>query len=284
MSATVEKGQLEAGKAPVAPQVVTMEGGEGVIANKTFIGEQHQDNKLCSTILDPLVCFNTCVIVPERENIVELWFGAYKGTITEPGFYCRNGCFVELRKVSTALQTIDLPNIKVIDVRGAPLIVSGIVTFEVVDARKAAIDVVDAFKYVSDIAPAILKRTVAQFPYDSRSDDPAEKSLRADTDDIGGVMRDALQARCNIAGVRIENFAINELSYAPEISQAMLKRQQADALVDARRSIVAGAKDIALSAIDDMGDRMSEEAKGKLLGNLLVVLVGDQDVTPTLAV
>lgn len=272
---------------PPAPPALTMNDDEKeqqeVIANKAFIGEQRKDNKFCSTILDPLFCFNVCTILPEREHIVELYFGEYYGTITKPGCYCRNSWFVELRKISTALKTIDLPNIKVIDKRGSPLIVSGIVTYEVIDARKAAIDVVDAFRYVSDMAPTVLKRVVAQYPYEARADDPDETSLRGDTDEIGRVMRDALQSRCNIAGVRIEAYAINELSYAPEIAQAMLKRQQADALIDARRSIVAGAKEIAMNTVRDVGDQVSDSDRSKLLSNLLVVLVGEQDVVPTLS-
>lgn len=255
-----------------------------VTANKAFLGAQKEDNKfICSTPWDVLVPCNTCTILPERTNIVELYFGEYHGTITEPGCYCRNSWFVELRTISTALKTIDLPNIKVIDARGAPLIVSGIVTFEVVDARKAAIDVVDAFKYVTDMAPAILKRVVSQFPYESKADGPHEVCLRTGTDEVGRHMKEALQRRCNPAGVRIEQFAINELSYSPEIAQAMLKRQQAEALIDARRSIVQGAKEIAVQTVEDVGENVIPEDRSKLLSNLLVVLVGEQDVVPTLA-
>lgn len=203
--------------------------------------------------------------------------------ITERGCYCRNSCFVEMRHISTAMLTIQLPNIKVIDARGSPLIVSGIVTYEVVDARMASIDVKDAFRYVSDMTPAILKRVVGSFPYESRTDAPEETSLRGDTLEVGRMLRESLQARVNIAGVRIYMFSIDEL-YAPEISRAMLKCQQADALVDARRSIVAGAKAIALATVEDVSHKVKDEDQGKLLANLLVVLVGEQDITPTLAI
>lgn len=281
-------GDAAAGPGAVPPPAYAMDAAEpgSVAANKAFLGVQKEDNKLiCSTPWDIFIPCNTCTILPERTNIVELYFGEYHGTITEPGCYCRNSWFVELRRISTALKTIDLPNIKVIDARGSPLIVSGIVTFEVVDARKAAIEVVDAFKYVSDMAPAILKRVVSQFPYDSKADDDdkVEVCLRTGTDEVARHMREALQRRCHPAGVRIEQFAINELSYSPEIAQAMLKRQQADALIDARRSIVQGAKEIAVKTVEDVGDNIVPEDRSKLLSNLLVVLVGEQDVVPTLA-
>lgn len=264
-----------------APPAVGME-DSGPTGNRQFSGEQKQDNGLLSHPLDFLLCFNTCFIVPERTNLVQLFFGNYRGTITEPGCYCRNSCFFELRRVSTAFRTIDLMNIKVIDARGSPLIVSGLVTYEVVDARSAAIVVVDAHKYVMDLAPVVLKRVVATYPYETRDDAPNETSLRSNTEEVGQLMRDALQSRCNVAGVRIEQFQINELSYAPEIAQAMLKRQQAEALIDARRSIVAGAKDIALNTVADVGDNLNTDDRSKLLSNLLVVLVGEQDVTPTI--
>lgn len=264
----------------ISPPAVT----EEVVANRAFQGQQTKDNYFFSTILDYFCCFSTCFILPERTHVAELLVGKYYGTITEPGCYCRNSCFVEMRRVSTAMMTIQLPNIKVIDARGSPLIVSGIVTFEVVDARKASIDVIDAFRYVKDMAPAILKRVVASFPYESRADAPEETSLRGDTLEIAQILRSSLQTRVNIAGVHIDSFSIDELSYAPEISRAMLKRQQADALVDARRSIVAGAKEIALTTVEDVSHKVKEEDQGKLLANLLVVLVGEQDVTPTLAI
>lgn len=192
------------------------------------------DNKMFNTYgLDYLCCLNSCFILPERTSMVQLFFGNYNGTITEPGCYCRNSCFVELRKVSTATISVDLPNVKVADSRGNPLMVSGVVTYEVQNSRRAAIDVADPFHYVANQAPAVLKRVISQFPYQSAS--PDEPCLRTETHVVSAMMRDALQNRCNIAGIRIESFAINELSYAPEIAQSMLKRQQADALIDARQ-------------------------------------------------
>lgn len=146
---------------PGAPLEVKMEESDDVAANKAFLGVQKEDNIfICSSPMDILIPFNTCTILPERTNIVELYFGKYHGTITKPGCYCRNSCSMELRTISTALKTIDLPNIKVIDACGSPLIVSGLVTFEVIDARKAAIDVIDAFKYVQvrSMSPFISRR------------------------------------------------------------------------------------------------------------------------------
>lgn len=220
--------------------------------------------------------------MPERTNFVELYFGSYHGTITKPGCYCRSAIAIELRRVATDIVTYDLQNTKVLDSRGSPVVISGIITYEVVDARAAAIDVADPHRYVRDQAPAILKRIVSMYPYESEI--PGVPSLRTETNEIATRMRDTLQARCAVAGVRIESFSVNELSYAPEIASTMLKRQQAEALISARKAIVTGAKVIAKEAVDDIGEDMTKEQKASLLSNLLVVLVGDKDVTPTLQV
>lgn len=241
------------------------------------------DNTFClSTPLDVCVPCNACFVVPERVHMVELFFGHYHGTITEPGCYCRSTIMTELRRVPVNLVTYDLENTKVLDAHGSPIVISGIITYSVTDARAAAIDVSDPHRYVRDQAPAVLKRVVAMYPYET--EDAGMPSLRTETVEIGTRMRDALQARCAVAGVKIESFSVNELSYAPEIASTMLKRQQAEALVGARRAIVEGAKMIAKEAVQDIGADMSREEKASLLGNLLVVLVGDKDVTPTLQI
>lgn len=253
------------------------------VANKSSSMVQREDNIFClSTPFDVLVPFACCFIVPERTHMVELYFGRYHGTITKPGCYCRSICVLEMRRVKTDLVTYDLKNTKVLDASGSPVVISGIVTYEIVDARRAAIDVNDPHRFVHDQAPAVLKRVVSQFPYESN--DPQVASLRTDAHVVANLMCDALQQRVEVAGIRIDTFSINELSYAPEIAQAMLKRQQADALIAARRAIVKGAREIATDAVQSLGDGMTIEERSKLLSNLLVVLVGDKDVTPTLQV
>lgn len=241
------------------------------------------DNVFCgSNPFDLCVPCNLCFVVPERTNYVELYFGHYHGTITQPGCYCRSAIAIELRRVATDIVTFEMPNTKVLDQRGSPVVISGIITYSVVDARAAAIDVSDPHRFVRDQAPAILKRIVSMYPYES--EDASQPSLKTETLEIATRMRDSLQAKCAIAGVEISSFSINELSYAPEIAATMLRRQQAEALVAARKAIVMGAKEIAKEAVQDVGEGMSEEQRASLLSNLLVVLVGDKDVTPTLQI
>lgn len=241
-----------------------------------------EDNAFClSNPLDILFCCNNCFVLPERQNLVQLYFGRYHGTITEPGCYCRSSFAIELRRVGTDIQTFEMPNTKVLDLRGSPVVVSGIITYAVVDARAAAIDVSDPHRFVRDQAPATLKRVVSMYPYEAEDGSP---SLKTETSEIATRMRDALQSKCSVAGVQISSFSINELSYAPEIAATMLRRQQAEALIAARKAIVKGAKEIAKEAVEDVGAEMNATQKAALLSNLLVVLVGDKDVTPTLSV
>lgn len=251
--------------------------------NQSVRQAQVLDNKFClSTPFDLCVPCNNCFVVPERTHYVQLYFGNYHGTITQPGCYCRSSCAVEIRRVGTDLNTYNLPKTKVIDASGTPVIISGIITYEIVDARKAAIDVNDPHNFIRDQAAPVLKRVVSQFPYESP--DPNIPSLRTETVTVADRMQDALQQRVNVAGVRVDNFSIDELSYAPEIAQAMLKRQQAEALIGARRSIVTGARDIAEETLSRIGGEMTSTQKASLLSNLLVVLVSDGDVTPTVQV
>ncbi|PXF47049.1 hypothetical protein BWQ96_03126 [Gracilariopsis chorda] len=247
-------------------------------------GEREDNVIFLSTPLDFFFPCNSCFIVPEKRSVVELFFGNYHGTISEPGFYCRSQIGMELRWLNTDLVTYDMKHTKVIDARGNPVIISGIVTYHIENGRRAAIDVSNPHNFVRDQAPAVLKRIVSKYPYESDSYEVA--SLRTETAEISNQMRDELQTRCAVAGVRILSFNINELSYAPEIAQAMLKRQQAEALISARRAIVQGAKQIALDTVKEMGEetQMPLEKKVDLLSNLLIILVSEKEVMPTLQV
>lgn len=249
--------------------------GEGVAAQTEV-----KDNKVFSTPFDILLPLNRCFVVPERNSFVQLYFGRYYGTIDTPGFYCRFAIGLQMRRVATHLKTFEMNNVKILDSAGSPVILSGIITYQIVNAKRASIDVYDPDTFVRDQAPAVLKRVVSLFPYESS--DPSTPSLRSETATVAERMRDDLQRRVQVAGVNVHAFNINELSYAPEIAHAMLKRQQAHALIDARKAIVRGAKEIAKDVTDDIADHMDQEQKSKLLGNILLVLIGEREVLPTL--
>ncbi|GAB0490329.1 hypothetical protein MMPV_001563 [Pyropia vietnamensis] len=266
-----------------APHVHTMEASED--APSTV---DKADNAMCSSYgMDFIIPLTSCFIVSEREAVVNLFCGHYYGTITSPGFYLRNWVCVEGRRISTAIQSLDIANVKTADANGNPLLVSGIVSWAVVDARRAALDVADPRRFVADQAPAVLKRVVSQYPYEAEAVQGEEDvpTLRTETEVVATRMRNLLQERVDVAGVRILSFQLNELSYAPEIAQAMLRRQQADALVAARAKVVSGAVGIARDAVaSDALNGMSDAERARTVRDLLIVLVGDREAMPTVSV
>lgn len=266
-----------------APNVRTMEPTAGAPSPV-----DKEDNSMCSSYgMDFIIPLTSCFVVSEREAVVNLFCGHYYGTIMSPGLYFRNWVCVEGRRISTAIQSLDVANVKTADANGNPLLVSGIVSWAVVDARRAALDVAEPRLFVADQAPAVLKRVVAQYPYEAESFPGVEEvpTLRTETEVVASRMMNLLQERVDVAGVRILSFQLNELSYAPEIAQAMLKRQQADALVAARAKIVAGAVGIARdAAASDCLCAMTDQERARTVRDLLIVLVGEREAMPTVTV
>jgi len=147
---------------------------------------------------------------------------------------------------------------------------------------KSALDVEHPISFISTQATAVLKRVVSKYPYES--DDGV--SLQHETEQISKELVRLLQRQVNVSGARIVSFQLNEISYAPEISQGMLRKQQASALVASRRTIVKGAVDIAHGAISQLetkGISMSNDEKARIVGNLLVVICSDKEATPTVS-
>lgn len=229
------------------------------------------------------LCWIGCTTINEREEAVMLTWGKYTTTITEPGCYCYNSCGISQRTVSTARTAIDLANVKVADKKGNPLLISGVVTYELRDARKAALDVQDVVNFIRTQGLTVMKRIASMYPYESKGHEP---SLKTEADAIRNQMVQFLQERVLPAGVHVVSFELNDLAYAPEIASNMLIRQQAEAVVDARKTIVEGAVEIchdALVGLGQKGIRMSEAEQSRLVSNLLVTICGEHSVQPTIS-
>jgi regulator of protease activity HflC (stomatin/prohibitin superfamily) len=234
------------------------------------------------------VCFCgwccACTTLNERTESVLLSFGKYTGVLREPGCYCLNPCGISSRMISTARGAIDLISVKVADFKGNPLVVSGVVTYQIVNARKAALEVSNVREYIQTQGLAVMKRIASMFPYEGRD---GEQSLKTEQGNLRKQMCTLLQERVEPAGVQVLNFELTDLAYAPEIAQAMLIRQQAEAMVDARKIIVQGAVTIAMGAIQGLqekGVKLSKEEEARMVSNLLVVICGDAKVQPTVNV
>eukprot|EP01127_Copromyxa_protea_P013860 TRINITY_DN3770_c0_g1_i1.p1 TRINITY_DN3770_c0_g1~~TRINITY_DN3770_c0_g1_i1.p1 ORF type:complete len:256 (-),score=43.38 TRINITY_DN3770_c0_g1_i1:42-809(-) len=229
----------------------------------------------CMTFFAPC---GLCRKVREVEDGVVLVWGEYQGTITEPGLYCLNPAGLEIRRVSRQKQSVHLHPTKIVDKTGTPLMVSGIVVYYFSDPKKIALEIRDPIQYVSNAAQAILKGVVSKYPFESTR--PGQLSLRLNSRQIAKDLATSLNADLNDAGIHVVSFQFNELSYATEVVQGMLKRQQAAALVAARTKIVAGAVDVALMAVDDLekqGMGMKPEDKAKIVTNLLTLISSENE-------
>jgi len=243
----------------------------------------------------PITFLGSWYTVQQNEEVVILNFGKYIEVVNDPGLHFSNLCGRELIPISKAKQSTELPVTKVIDKNGNPVMISGIVFYHFKNSKKAALDVLDPQNFVKDQATAVMKQIVSQYPYENMHDNdddsdqdvvsPELPCLKNDTQAVSEALVSELQKRVQAAGVIVDNFKLNEVSYAPEVSASLLKRQQAEAIVAARTTLVDGAVKIAsrtVNRLDRMGVTMISSDKTKLVSNLLTVICSEEQVRPTL--
>ncbi|MEU8269223.1 SPFH domain-containing protein [Sphaerisporangium sp. NPDC049002] len=219
-------------------------------------------------------------IAPGEARVVQL-LGRYLGTVRTDGLRWVVP-FTQKRKISTRIRNHETGVAKVNDADGNPIEMAAVVVWQVEDTAKAVFEVDDFVEFVSIQTETAVRHIAGSYPYDSH--DTGQLSLRDNADEITGRLSAEISARVASAGVKVIESRITRLSYAPEIAQAMLRRQQAGAVVAARRQIVEGAVgmvEAALHRLDaaDVVD-LDDERKATMVSNLLVVLCGDRDVQP----
>ena len=228
-------------------------------------------------------------IIRPNEAIVLTLFGKYVGTIKGEGFYWYNPFCVPVRhvgrrgKMSLKAMTLDNGQQKINDELGNPIIIGIVVIWRVTNTAKAAFDVDDYEAYLSTQCDSALRSIVRQYPYDGFNND-AEKSLQGSSLEVAGRLQEEIQSKVEMAGLEILEARITHLAYAPEIASAMLQRQQAAAIIDARAMIVDGAVgmvELALKQLEnsDMVE-LDDERKAAMISNLLVVLCANHDAQP----
>lgn len=220
------------------------------------------------------------IVAPNVARVVVL-FGTYKGTIKAPGFWWVNP-FSSRAAVSLRVRNMVTPTIKVNDVRGNPIEIGAVVVWQVVDTARATFDVDSFEKFVDTQCESALRHLASVYPYDTSADH--ETSLRGSTEEVSKSLTRELQERVAQAGISIQETRLSHLAYAPEIAGAMLRRQQADAVVAARFRIVEGAVGMVESALEHLekGGKVAldDERKAAMVSNLMVVLCGDHGVQP----
>ena len=221
------------------------------------------------------------VIVPPGQSSVVLFFGRYIGTVIRPGFWWVAPLTVR-RRVSFRVRNFETNRLKVNDADGSPVEIAAIVVWQVADTARATFAVDNYTDFVSMQAESALRRVATSHPYD----DPTGHgtSLRGSTDLVVADLAWEVAERVTIAGVEIVEVRISHLAYAPEIAQAMLRRQQANAVVAARTRIVEGAVgmvELALTRLAEDGVvALDDERTASMVSNLMVVLCGDQPPSP----
>ncbi len=223
-------------------------------------------------------------IDPNSSRVITL-FGKYIGTVKDNGFFWANPFFAK-KKISLRARNFESDRIKVNDKRGNPILISVITVWRVENAYKAAFEVDDYASFVKLQSDAAVRSLVGQYSYDNFDDHQTEITLRSGLQEINHSLESALAERLAIAGIQIMEARIGYLAYAEEIASAMLKRQQAEAIVAARFKIVEGAVSMVDMAIKDLSTQgiieLDPERKASMISNLMIVLCSDKEVAPVI--
>lgn len=224
-------------------------------------------------------------IVNPNESKVLVLFGDYKGTVTGNGFFWANP-FYNRTKISLRARNFDSEKIKVNDSIGNPILINVILVWKVKDTFKAAFEVDNYEQFVRVQTDAAVRKLAGSYPYDHFEDEEAEITLRSGMDEVNGALENEITERLAMAGIEVKEARIGYLAYAPEIASAMLKRQQATAIVAARKKIVEGAVSMVEDALKQLSDEkiveFDEDKKATMASNLMVVLCGDKEATPVI--
>ncbi len=237
-----------------------------------------------SIFFPPILLFGFFVVNP-REEIVVLRFGKFVTTLKSQGIRWIHPVGRALHRISTRDTTHEIPKTTVVEKNGNPIEISAVVLYRVEDTYRAALHVDDYKRFIHDQAGAVIKRVSALFPYESA--DAAVACLKKESSAVTEEFIRELQEAVNPAGIRVLGVRLNDLTYAPEIAQAMLMRQQAMALIDARKTIVEGAVHIVRDAVGQLqneGLELSAGARDELVSNLLVVICGGERPQPVVQV
>lgn len=226
-------------------------------------------------------CLGLFMVNPNEGRVLQL-FGDYVGTVRSPGLRWTNPLYSK-RRVSLRVRNFETQSrMKVNDIDGNPIEMSAVVVWRIVDTAQATFEVDDCEKFVTIAAEAALRKLAMSYPYDAHEE--GRESLRGNPSEIAEHLRGETQERLALAGVEVLEARISNLAYAPEIAQAMLRRQQASAVIAARQKIVDGSVGMVEMALERLSQKnivqLDEERKAAMVSNLLVVLCSETATHP----
>ena len=223
------------------------------------------------------------VIVNPNESMVLVLFGAYKGSIKENGFFWINP-FYTRKRMSLRARNFDSEPSKVNDKVGNPIKIGVVLVWKVEDTYKAAFEVNEYEHFVVVQSEAALRKLAGKYPYDNFEDEKAEITLRSGVEEVNHELEKEIVERLEIAGIHVIEARINYIAYAEEIASAMLRRQQATAVVAARHKIVEGAVSMVEIALEQLSGKeiieLDHDSKAAMVSNLMVVLCSDESARP----
>lgn len=258
-----------------------------MLLSVVMLGRSAQAEEVLMAVLSVVVIvvagvclFGLTVVNPNQAKVVQL-FGMYKGSLKQQGLRWVNP-LTSRRRVSLRIRNFESSKLKVNDQDGNPIEIAAVVVWHVVDTAEAIFMVDDYENFVHVQSESALRNLATSYPYDSHGD--GQMSLRMSVGEIAQRLRDEIQERLEKAGVSVIESRITHLAYAPEIASAMLRRQQASAIIAARQKIVEGAVGMVEMALDQLSAKnvvaLDEERKASMVSNLLVVLCSDRDAQP----
>lgn len=241
---------------------------------------------LILTVAALISAFGFILVNPNTSKVI-LLFGKYVGTIKENGLYWANPLYKK-KPISLRASNFDSERLKVNDKLGNPVMISTILVWRVTNTYKAAFDVDNFENFVRVQTDAAVRKLASMYPYDNFADEGHDEdiTLRSSVNEVSEALEKEIEERLAIAGIEVLEARIGYLAYAQEIANAMLKRQQATAIVAARHKIVEGAVSMVEMALEELNKKqiveLDEERKAAMVSNLMVILCGDKEASPVL--
>jgi regulator of protease activity HflC (stomatin/prohibitin superfamily) len=223
------------------------------------------------------------IVINPNESMVLVLFGEYKGTVKKNGFFFVNPFYIR-KKITLRARNLNREPIKVNDKLGNPIMIGIVLVWQVQDTFKAAFEVDDYSRFVDIQSESATRKLAGHYAYDNFDDEQQEISLRAGGEEVHQALEKELSERLAMAGIKVMEARISYLAYSSEIAGAMLRRQQATAVVAARTKIVEGAVSMVELALNALSKKqiidLDEDKKASMVSNLMVVLCSDKDTTP----
>jgi regulator of protease activity HflC (stomatin/prohibitin superfamily) len=256
-----------------------------ILAAKTADGSPGEAGFGILLIIIGVFLIKGLMVVEPNYSIVLTFFGKYMGTVRENGLQFVNPLYTKL-KVSLRSQSMESTKLKVNDKLGNPIEIAAVILYEISDTYKAVFDVTNFNEYMKNQSEAAVRHLATSYPYDNIEDETAHITLRDGGEKVIEMLEIELNERLMKAGITITEARISHLAYAAEIAGAMLQRQQATAIVAARKKIVEGAVGMVEMALEMLSEKeivvLDDDKKAAMVSNLMVVLCGEKSASPVL--